>query len=75
MTRCDSQKAIERLIKNKTLTPSNILEIEVHLRKCISVCSDLNKVLNKHLVSQKRQQDEIDDPTTTEETRKAWWRR
>jgi hypothetical protein len=70
--KCDSEKEIARF--SGKLTSSDILEIEVQLRKCMTTWTRLNEILNKHLVAQKRDQNEVDDPTTTEENRKAWLR-
>ena len=69
--RCEAEKAAERIKDNKTITEKDILQIEMFLRVCISACSDLNKTLNKYLADKKRDQDEINFPTTTEQDKKA----
>ncbi len=80
MGRCDAEKAAERLKKNKTITRQGVLDIEVFLRKCEAVCSNLNKTLNIYLIRKKRVEDERNDPTRQEETKRAavqpkkrWW--
>ena len=69
--RCEAEKAIERLRENKTLTSSNILEMEIFLRKCSVVCSEFNNALNDKIIKRQREKDAREKPTIQEEDRKA----
>ena len=69
--KCPAEKAIERAINNKTLTDSNIIEMETLYRGCSGVCREFNNALNRLIIERQREKDARDDPTSQEEDKKA----
>jgi hypothetical protein len=71
---CPARLWTERIEKN-TLTDKDVWEVEIFVRLECPEQAACKLALNKLLVKQDQCKKAMNDPSPTEETRKAWWRR
>ena len=76
---CDAKIFVERLLKNKTITEKDILEMEVYVRKGCSQMKACEDALNVFLVRRDFERKAVESPTIQEQDRRAakkskWWR-
>jgi hypothetical protein len=62
-------------MENNTLTEKDIWDIEIYVRLDCPEQTACKLALNKILIKRDQSKKAMDDPTTTETDRKAWWRR
>jgi hypothetical protein len=72
---CDARIFTERLLNDKTLTESDLLEMEIAARKGCPHAKEFIDSLNGFIIEKDRKQREKSDPVTQEQDQKAgrWW--
>ncbi|HUS89283.1 MAG TPA: hypothetical protein VMW91_07965 [Desulfosporosinus sp.] len=74
--KCPAEIDIKELSKDLPLTPRQIIDIEISLRRCTTTCKTYHDALNRRIIKDKVKKDMINDPVSQEQDkRRGWFRR